>query len=85
MQWSDAVTERDAKSNGYYVVMPKWVLALCAGGLSLVCTAMLAWAVNIDTTQRDLLSDVSSLKEHKIHVTEQLDRIENKLDKLLDK
>lgn len=69
-------------SNGY-VQVPKWVIGFVAGGLSLVCTAMLAWAVNIDGTQRGLLEDVSSLKEHRLHVTEQLDRIEDKLDKLL--
>ena len=64
--------------------VPKWLIGFVAGGLSLVCTAMLAWAVNVDGTQRSLLSDVSSLKEHRLHVTQQLDRIEDKLDTLLN-
>jgi hypothetical protein len=73
----------DASAKRSSVQVPKWAIGIVAGAASMVGTAVLAWAVNIDGTQRGLIEDVSSLKEHRLHVTEQLDRIETKLDKLL--
>lgn len=65
------------------VNVPRWVVVVVGFLLATSITSMVAWAVNIDVTQRNILIDVSELKEHKIHVTEQLDRIESKLDQLL--
>jgi len=73
----------DGKNGGIW--LPKWVVAAVAFLLCTVLSAILAWAVNTDNTQRCLLQDVSSLQEHKANVIKQLDRIESKLDSIVGK
>ncbi len=64
--------------------MPKWVVSTVAGAFALIASAAIAWAVNIDGTQRMLLQDVSGLKESRERMIEQLGRIEDKVDRLLE-
>lgn len=72
-----------SRENGC-VSLPKWLVGIIAFLLATAISAMVAWGVNSDSTQRRLLQDVSSLQEHRENVLKQLDRIETKLDKLLD-
>ena len=66
-----------------FVKIPRWVVVASGFLLATSLTSIVAWAVNIDTTQRNLLIDVSELREHKVHVTEQLNRIEKKIDLIM--
>lgn len=75
--------EPPANGNGT-VKLPKWAVAVVAGLFTLIGSALLAWAIDVNDTQRCLLQDVSSLQENRGHVAESLKRIEDKVDRLLE-
>jgi hypothetical protein len=65
------------------VRLPKWVIGIVVGILTMTSGAVLSWAVNVDATQRDLLQNVSGLQENREYVSSSLKRIESKVDQLL--
>lgn len=79
---SDRPRDEGRRGDESVVKLPRWAFGVIVSGASLVCGAGLSWAVNIDTTQRCLLQDVSALKADTAHFGQQLRRIEEKVDQL---
>jgi hypothetical protein len=65
--------------------MPVWLLSAIGVIMTLTLSTALGWAVQIDRTQRSLIQDVSRLDEVRVYTYRQLERIEVKVDKLLEK
>ena len=62
--------------------MPSWVIKLLAGAF---LAALIAWASFQTTTNYAQASDIAVIQSDQAHTQEQLNRIEAKLDKALNK